>query len=121
MEREKTFYKNIIIRTLEDKIGMAKNRGQNEILVATPVMDDILSILRDQQNDIAMLRGAQHAMAELLQDKEPVTPQYNARTNWYECGACHFSMTSGMHCRNELIPAFKLGFCSKCGRKQKWE
>ena len=56
----------------------------------------------------------------LLKDQEAVEPHYNARTNWYECGACHYSMTSGMHCRGELIPAYKVGFCAKCGRKQEW-
>lgn len=57
----------------------------------------------------------------LLKEQELVKPHYNARTNWYECGACHYSMTSGMHCRGELIPAYKVGFCAKCGRAVKWE
>lgn len=57
---------------------------------------------------------------ELLKEQEPVEPKYNARTNWYECGACHHSMTSGMHCRSELIPAYTVGFCAKCGRGVKW-
>ena len=57
----------------------------------------------------------------LLKEQEAIKPHYNARTNWYECGACHYSMTSGMHCRNELIPAYKVGFCAKCGRSVKWD
>ena len=57
----------------------------------------------------------------LLREQDAVEPRYNARTNWYECGACHYSMTSGMHCRSELIPAYKVGFCAKCGRQVKWE
>ena len=56
----------------------------------------------------------------LLKEQEPVKPHYNARTNWYECGACHYSMTSGMHCRGELIPAYKVGYCAKCGRAVMW-
>ena len=61
------------------------------------------------------------AVLALLKEQEAVKPKYNARTNWYECGACHHSMTSGMHCRSELIPAYKVGYCAKCGREQKWE
>ena len=57
----------------------------------------------------------------LLKEQEAVKPHYNARTNWYECGNCHYSMTSGMHCRSELIPAYKVGFCAKCGRGVMWE
>ena len=57
----------------------------------------------------------------LKKEQEAVKPHYNARTNWYECGACHYSMTSGMHCRSELIPAYKVGFCAKCGKAVKWD
>lgn len=57
----------------------------------------------------------------LLKEQEPIKPNYNTRTNWYECGACHYSMTSCMHCRGELIPAYKVGFCAKCGKAVKWE
>ena len=56
----------------------------------------------------------------LLKEQEAVEPHYNARTNWYECGACHYSMTSGMHCRGELIPAYKANYCAKCGRAVMW-
>lgn len=56
----------------------------------------------------------------LAKEQEAVKPKYNARTNWYECGNCHYSMTSGMHCRCELIPAYKVGFCAKCGRAVMW-
>ena len=56
----------------------------------------------------------------MLKEQDPVKPHYNARTNWYECGACHYSMTSGMHCRDELIPAYKVGYCAKCGRAVMW-
>lgn len=61
------------------------------------------------------------AILDLLKEQEPIKPYYNAKTNWYECGACHYSMTSGMHCRSELIPAYKVGFCAKCGRSVKWQ
>ena len=61
-----------------------------------------------------------HDALVLLKEQEPVKPHYNARTNWYECGACHYSMTSGMHCRGELIPAYKVGYCAKCGRAVMW-
>ena len=57
----------------------------------------------------------------LLKEQEPVKPHYNARTNWYECGACHYSMTSGMHCSCELIPAYKVGYCAKCGKRVMWK
>ena len=56
-----------------------------------------------------------------LKEQEAVKPHYNPRSNWYECGACHYSMTSRIHYRNELIPAYKVGFCAKCGRPVKWE
>lgn len=58
---------------------------------------------------------------ELLKEQDPVKPHYNARTNWYECGACHYSMTSGMHCKGELIPAYKANYCAKCGKGVMWE
>jgi len=80
---------------------------------------DALALLKE-----AKTQGADSGMCEICSFYEralPVKPHYNARTNWYECGACHFSMTSGMHCRGELIPAYKVGFCAKCGRKQEWE
>jgi len=57
----------------------------------------------------------------MLKEQEAVKPHYNPRSNWYECGACRYSMTSGMHCRSELIPAYKVGFCAKCGKAVKWE
>jgi ribosomal protein S27AE len=63
---------------------------------------------------------AKEMSEELLKEQEPMEPHYNARTNWYECGSCHYSMTSGMHCRNELIPAYKVGFCARCGKAVKW-
>ena len=56
----------------------------------------------------------------MMKEPEAIEPHCNARTNWYECGACHYSMTSGMHCRSELIPAYKVGFCAKCGQAVKW-
>lgn len=57
----------------------------------------------------------------LLKEQESVEPKYNARTNWFECGACHYSMTSGMHCRSVLIPAYRVGFCAKCGKAVNWK
>lgn len=64
---------------------------------------------------------AKEMAEELLKEQEAVKPHYNARTNWYECGTCKFSMTSGMHCKGILIPAYKVGFCAKCGKAVKWE
>ena len=64
---------------------------------------------------------AKEMAEDLLKRQEPVKPHYNARTNWYECGACRYSMASGMHSRSELIPAYKVGFCAKCGKAVKWE
>ena len=58
---------------------------------------------------------------ELLKEHDPVKPHYNARTNWYECGACRYSMTSGMHCHSELIPATKVRYCANCGFPVNWE
>lgn len=57
----------------------------------------------------------------LLKEQKAVKPKYNARTNWYECGNCHYSMTSGMHCRSELIPATKVRYCANCGFPVNWE
>ena len=57
----------------------------------------------------------------MLKENDPVKPHYNSRTNWYECGACHYSMTSGMHCRSELIPATKVRYCANCGFPVNWE
>lgn len=73
---------------------------------------------------LAKTQGADSGMCEICSFYEramPVKPHYNARTNWYECGACRYSMTSGMHCRSELIPAYKVGFCAKCGKAVKWD
>ena len=85
------------------------------------LMADALNLLKEQK---AKTHGADSGMCEICSFYEramPVKPHYNARTNWYECGACRYSMTSGMHCRSELIPAYKVGFCAKCGRPAKWE
>lgn len=76
-----------------------------------------LKIPRDDYKDI--MKYIDDAIA-LLKEQVAVEPKYNARTNWYECGACHYSMTSGMHCRSELIPAYKVGYCAKCGKAVKW-
>lgn len=57
----------------------------------------------------------------LLKGQDAVKPKYNARTNWYECGNCHYSMTSGMHCRSELIPATKVRYCANCGFPINWK
>lgn len=58
---------------------------------------------------------------ELLNEQEAVVPKYNARTNWFECGNCHYSMTSGMHCCSVLIPATKVRYCANCGFPVNWE
>ena len=67
-------------------------------------------------NSKQMMRDA----LALLKEQEAVEPHYNARTNWYECGNCHYSMTSGMHCRSELIPATKVRYCANCGFPVSW-
>lgn len=74
---------------------------------------------RECHSDSEVQEIARQTLA-LLKEQDPVKPHYNARTNWYECGACHYSMTSGMHCRGELIPAYKVGFCAKCGKAVMW-
>lgn len=82
---------------------------------------EIIELLKEQQQEIWELQDQVEYLTDKLKEQEAVKPHYNARTNWYECGSCKFSMTSGMHCRGELIPAYKVGFCAKCGRKQEWE
>lgn len=72
-------------------------------------------------NDSSKHETLSRMLDELLKEQEAVKPKYNAKTNWFECGACHFSMTSGMHCKGELIPAYKVGFCAKCGRGVAWK
>ena len=78
-------------------------------------------LLKEQET---VMPGADSGMCEICSFYEralSVKPHYNARTNWYECGACHYSMTSGMHCKGILIPAYKVGFCAKCGKAVMWE
>ena len=85
------------------------------------MVTDAIAMLKEQE---AIEPGADSGMCEICSFYEralPVKPHYNARTNWYECGACHYSMTSGTHCRSELIPAYKVGFCAKCGKAVNWE
>jgi ribosomal protein S27AE len=85
-------------------------------------IDNAIALLNQQENDIHhMGLIIDEYEKELKKKQEAVEPHYNARTNWYECGACHYSMTSGMHCRGELIPAYKVRFCAKCGQAVKWE
>ena len=72
-------------------------------------------------NDYEKIAGWVSDGIAMLKEQEPVKPKYNARTNWFECGVCHYSMTSGMNCRSELIPAFKVRFCAKCGKAVKWD
>ena len=81
----------------------------------------VLALLKEQE---AKMQGADSGMCEICSFYEramSVKPHYNARTNWYECGACHYSMTSGMHCRSELIPATKVRYCANCGFPVNWE
>ena len=94
MDREK------LIEELDSCILMARATETKLIHIYVEQAEEILTLLKEQ--------GA-------------VEPKYNARTNWYECGACHYSMTSGIHCRSELIPAYKVGYCAKCGQEVKWE
>lgn len=78
-------------------------------------------LLKEQE---AKTHGTDSGMCEICSFYEramPVKPHYNARTNWYKCGACHYSMTSGMYCKGILIPAYKVGFCAKCGKAVMWE
>lgn len=85
------------------------------------LQDDFHALLKKQE---AKTPGADSGMCEICSFYEramPVKAHYNARTNWYECGACRHSMTSGMHCRGELIPAYKVGFCAKCGKAVAWK
>lgn len=85
------------------------------------IAKDALALLKEHG---AKTQGADSGMCEICSFYEramSVKPHYNARTNWYECGACHYSMTSGMHCKGELIPAYKVGFCAKCGKAVMWE
>ncbi len=85
------------------------------------MVEDTIVLLKGQE---AKTQDADSGMCEICSFYEralPVKPHYNSRTNWYECGACHYSMTSGMICRSELIPACKVGFCAKCGKAVKWE
>ena len=82
---------------------------------------DALALLKEQE---AKMQGADSGMCEICSFYEramSVKPHYNARTNWYECGACYYSMTSGMHCRSELIPATKVRYCANCGFPVNWE
>ena len=93
----------------------------NCCLDSQEVMEDALALLKEQE---AKTNCADSGMCEICSFYEramSVKPHYNARTNWYECGACHYSMTSGMHCKSELIPAYKVGFCAKCGKAVMWE
>lgn len=85
------------------------------------VRDERDALMKEQE---AKTQGGDSGMCEICSFYEralPMKPNYNARTNWYECGACHYSMTSGMHCKGELIPAYKVGFCAKCGKGVMWE
>jgi len=89
---------------------------------------EAIRILNEQRNkfmdewvDFGGVNEAYDMAITLLKEQESVVPKYNARTNWYECGDCHYSMTSGMHCKGELIPAYKVGFCAKCGKAVRWK
>lgn len=101
--------------------GPYGNHGGEGLGCFWDLMSDALALLKEQN---AKTHGADSGMCEICSFYEramPVKPHYNARTNWYECGACHYSMTSGMHCCTVLIPAHKVGYCAKCGKAVKWE
>lgn len=103
-------------RYLEDKEW--SDRGASPHIDA---INNVLALLKEQE---AKTQSADSGMCEICSFYEralPVKPHYNSRTNWYECGACHYSITSGMICRSELIPACKVGFCAKCGKAVKWD
>lgn len=88
---------------------------------AKEMAEELLKAHDELENDAIVAMDVNYELNQKLKEQEPVAPRYNARTNWYECGNCRFSMTSGMHCRGTLIPAYKVGFCAKCGREQKWK
>ena len=88
---------------------------------AVRILDEQRNKFMDEWVDFGGVNEAYNIAIQVLKEQEAVVPKYNARTNWYECGACHYSMTSGMHCRGELIPAYKVGFCAKCGKEVKWD
>ena len=98
------------------------NDNSCEGLKCCKIAEDAIALLNQQENDIHhMGLIIDEYEKELKKNQDAVEPHYNARTNWYECGACHYSMTSGMHCRSELIPAYKVGFCAKCGKAVIWK
>lgn len=94
---------------------------ETDIANADAIYANAIAMLKEQE---AKTQGGDSGMCEICSFYEramSVKPHYNARTNWYECGVCHYSMTSGMHCKGELIPAYKVGFCAKCGKAVMWE
>ena len=92
---------------------LALLKEQNELLRKLQKDKDKLCL------DVSEWKHKYHDRA--LEEQKAVEPHYNPRTNWFECGNCHYSMTSGMHCRSELIPATKVRYCANCGFPINWE
>lgn len=76
------------------------------------------NLLKHGKYNIVTRNAMENAVRLLKQ--ESVKPQYNARKNWYECGSCTYAMTSGIHCRGEIVPAYKVNFCANCGKAADW-
>ena len=73
----------IIGRTLEDKIAIAENIGQNTMIVTLNVLKEILALLKEQEAEINRLKrpDCEHALHDGLgclgycgckQDDEPI-------------------------------------------------
>lgn len=80
-----------VSRTLEDKIAITENNGQNTLLVTLDVLKEILALLKEEQEAIPVV---QREIMHLLV--------------WC-CGSCGAAITDGDK------------FCRMCGKRVKWD
>lgn len=60
----------IIGRTLEDKIAIAENIGQNTMIVTLDVLKEILALLKEQEREIAFLKTMQLQTVNNMNESE---------------------------------------------------
>ena len=77
----------IVSRTLENKIAIAENNDQNTLLVTLDVLKEILSILKEQQQQIWEFQDQAEYLTYKLNEQKAVKPRVSSVEQ--RCGNCN--------------------------------
>ena len=115
MDREK------LIKHFEHLLNAAKGNYQDFVDLTVDAGEEILALLKDQEdlgteltNAVELIHKKNERIEKLLKEQEAVKPVFDDSRpdviGTFHCGACH-SMLGFIH------PFY----CPHCGRKVKWE